>query len=269
VQPSLVGGRNNLSNIPNFRRDQPKDKRDDEVWIVRSDELELAAATVVPVSNVNVGTVKTNSPPEGVQPASFSGKPMMVNTPLGLESKGLVKGLLRTNKPKFSVHPMGKSMDSVLNVTIVEDQVSGPPRPTELKGWSMEEEVSALPAALWDAAKPNLRPTEPSAKLIEGCITGIKKLKPPRGKLGNASAPPPLDWHQLKVRNVPRSTTSQEIPDATASRDIRPSIVSRQDSQKQIVDALTAAGFVLTWQPSAEVRFRELQADPLAGAVAA
>ncbi len=117
VQPTLVGGRNNLSNLPNSRRDQPKDKRDDEVWIVRADELELAAATVVPVSNVNVGTVKTNSPPEGVQPPSVSGKSVMVSEPLALESKGLVKGLLRTNKPKLSVHPMGKTIDSVLNVT--------------------------------------------------------------------------------------------------------------------------------------------------------
>jgi len=269
VQPNLVSGRNNLSNIPNKRRDQPKDKRDDEVWIVRGDELELSAATVVPVSNVNVGTVKTNSPPEGVQPTSFSGKPMMVSTPLGLESKGLLKGLLRTNKPKFSVHPMGKSMDSVLNVTVVEDRVSGSPRPMDLNGWSMEEEISALPAALWDPAQPNLRPSEPSAKLIDGCITGIKKLKPPRGTLGNASAPPPLDWHQLEVLNVPRSTTSQEIPSTTATRDIRPSVVATQDSQKQVVAALAAAGFALTVQAAAEVRFRELQADPLAGAVAA
>jgi hypothetical protein len=133
----------------------------------------------------------------------------------------------------------------------------------------MEEEISALPAALWDPAKPNLRPSEPSAKLIDGCITGIKKLKPPRGKLGNAAVPPPLDWHQLEVLNVPRSTTSQEIPSATATRDIRPSIVATQDSQKQVVAALAAAGFALTVQPAAEVRFRELQADPLAGAVAA
>lgn len=269
VTPSLAGGRNNLSNLPNSYRDQPKDKRDDEVWIVRADELELAAATVVPVSNVNVGTVRTNSPPEGVQSTSFSGQSVMVSKPLALESKGLVKGLLRTNKPKLSVHPMGKSMESVLNVTIVEDQVSGPPRPTNMTGWSMEEEISALPAALWDPAKPNPRPSEPSAKLIEGCVTGINKLKPPRGKLGNMVAPPPLDWHQLEVLNVPRSTTSQEIPNTTVNRNIQPSVVAKQDNQKNVAAALTAAGFALTWQAPAEVRFRELQADPLDGAVAA
>jgi hypothetical protein len=195
----------------------------------------------------------------------------MVTEPLALESKGLLKGLLRTNKPQsFSAHPMGKKLESVLNVTIVQDEASGT-RPTDLAGWTMEEEISALPAALWDPAKPNLRPSEPSAKLIESCITGLKKLKPPRGKLGNKSAPPPLDWHRLDVLEVPRSLKSQEIPSATISRDIRPLIVAKQDNQKQVAAALSAAGFALTWQaaPPAEVRFRELQADPLAGAVAA
>ena len=65
---------------------------------MRADELELAAATVVPVSNVNVGTVKTNSPPEGVQSSlSFSGKPVMVSKPLALESK---RDCSARNKPR-------------------------------------------------------------------------------------------------------------------------------------------------------------------------
>ena len=272
VQPSLAGGRNNLSNLPNKRREEPKDKRDDDLWIVRADELELAAATVVPVSNVNVGTVRTNSPPEGVQSSSFSGQPVMVSKPLALETRGLLKGSFRTNKPqKFSVHPMGKTLDSVLNVTIVEDQISGTSRPWTMTGWTMEEETSALPAALWDPGKPNLRPSEPSAKLIENCITGIKKLKPPRGKLGNRFEPPPIQWHKLKEGNVETSVIPQEIPGATVSRDIRPLVVAKQDNQKKVAAALAAAGFALKWEaaPTAEVRFRELQADPMAGAVAA
>ena len=265
VQPSLAGGRNNLSNLPNTRREQPKNKRDDDVWIVRGDELELGAASAVPVSKVNVGRVKTNSPPEGVQATKFSGKPVMVSEPLALESKGLLKGLLRANKPeKFGVHPMGKTMESVLNVTIVEDQVSGATRAWEMTGWTMEEEISALPAALWDSAKPNLRPSEPSAKLIEGCITGIKKLKPPRGKLGNKFSPPPIQWHKLEAGIVARSATLQEIPGATVSRDIGPVVVAKQDDQKKVFDALTTVGFALTWQAApAGVHFRELQADPM------
>src|SRR5215213_6267420 len=64
---------------------------------------------------------------------------------------------------------------------------------------------------------------------------------------------------------------AQEIPDASRTRDVRPVMVEKQENQKKIVEALTAAGFALTWQPPApaDVRFRELQADPLAGAVAA
>src|SRR6185369_12558299 len=93
VQPSLAAGRNNLSSLPNPHRDKKLDKRDDDLWIVRADELELAAATVVPVANVNMGTVKpanenanllraTNSPPEGVLDRSHTGKSVMVTEPL-------------------------------------------------------------------------------------------------------------------------------------------------------------------------------------------
>jgi hypothetical protein len=277
VQPSLAAGRNNLSSLPNPHRGKPLDKRDDDLWIVRGDELELAAATVVPVANVNIGTVKTpvangnllkaaNSSLEGVQDRSHTGKPVMVSQPLALEKKAL----LRANEPgqKLSVHPMGKSLDSTLNVTIVKDEVSGPV-PVEMAGWTMAEERSALPAALWDPAKPNLRPSEPSAKLIPQCITGIKSLKPPAGKLGNMVAPPPIQWHQLEAGIVSRSTTTQESPAASRVRDLRPVMVEKQEHQTNVVTALKASGFALTWEAPAEVRFRELQADPLAGAVAA
>src|SRR5215213_1549981 len=193
VQPNLTGGRQNLNSIPNSRRDQPQEKRDDDLWKVRADELELAAATVVPATTVNFGTVKTNSPPEGVQSSSFTGQPVMVAKPLALESKGL----LRANKPqKLGVYPMGKGLDSTLNVTIVKNEVSGT-SPVELTGWAMEQETSALPAALWDPDKPNLKPTEPSAKMIPGGITGVRKIKPPRGKLGTKFEPPPIKWFPL------------------------------------------------------------------------
>jgi hypothetical protein len=269
VQPTLASGRNNLSNLPNSRREEPKDKRDDDLWIVRADEVELAADTVIPVSNVNVGSVNANSPAVGIVSSSFSGKSLMVSEPLVI-SKPLApksKKLLRTNKA-FGAHPMGKTLDSVLNVTIVQDEVSA--STFELSGWTMEEEISALPAAVWDPAKPNLRPSEPSAKLIERCITGIKKLKPPRGKLGKEAVPEILRY-QLPALNVPWSATSQEIPPATVSRDIEPLVIARQENQKKVAAALSAAGFSLTWQaaPVADVRFRNLQADPLGGAVAA
>jgi len=266
VQPTLQSGRNNLSNLPNSHRNKPSDKRDDDVWIVRADELELAADTVVPVSSVNVGSVNGNSPAAGIVASSFSGKSLMVNEPLVI-SKPLRKKLLRSNQP-VGAHPMGKTLDSVLNVTVVQDEISA--STFELSGWTMEEEISALPAAVWDPAKPNPRPTDPSAKLIEGCITGIKKLKPPRGKLGKEAVPEILR-HQLPVLNIPWAATSQEIPAGTVSRDIEPSVIAKQNEQTKVAAALSAAGFALTWQAAsvADVRFRELQADPLRGAVAA
>jgi len=42
-----------------------------------------------------------------------------------------------------------------------------------------------------------------------------------------------------------------------------------QEVKGPIAEAFKTAGFSLTWQPAQQVRFRELQADPLAGAVAA
>jgi hypothetical protein len=267
VAPTLASGRNNVNNIPNSRRDKPSDKRDDEVWIVRGDELELAADTAIPVSSVNIGAVAANSSAEGIVSSGYSGKSLMVNKPLVINKPLKSKRMLRSN-PTVGAHPMGKSLNSVLNVTIVNDEVAGPVM--DVSGWTMEEETSALPAAVWDPARPNLRPSEPSAKLIDGCITGIKKLRPPRGKLGN-HASPAIQWHVLLVGVVRRSETSQEIPGATVNRDVQPLVVARQDNQKKVAAALAAAGFALTWEatPVADVRFRELQADPLGGAVAA
>ena len=43
----------------------------------------------------------------------------------------------------------------------------------------------------------------------------------------------------------------------------------QQEEQKKIAAALATAGFTLSWQASTTIEFRELQADPLAGAVAA
>ncbi|HET8783329.1 MAG TPA: DUF6603 domain-containing protein, partial [Pyrinomonadaceae bacterium] len=265
VQPNLAAGRNNLNSIPNSRRDQPQEKRDDEVWKVRADELEFAAASAVPVNRVKVGNVKSNTPAEGVQSSRYSGLPLMASKPLTLQSTAPPRA---TQTPKLGVYPMGKTVESVLNVTIVSEDSSAVP---QLSTWTMEEEFGSMPAALWDPDKPNLRPTEPSAKLIGGCITGIKKLKPPRGKLGTKATPPPIEWLVLDEGRVSRSTTSQEIPSGKSGRDIRSTIADKQDHQKKVVEALKTAGFALTWEAkkSSEVGFRELQADALAGAVAA
>ena len=161
---------------------------------------------------------------------------------------------------------MGKTLKSVLNVTVVRDDNLGT-HPVGLSEWIFEEETGSLAAAVWDPAKPNLKPSEPSAKLIGNCITGVKRLKPPSGKLGKSAPLTELSWQPLDVATVKRSEGEQGSPSATRSRNVQSEVSAKQAEQKTIADALFAAGFNLEWQPQAQVRFRELQADPLAGAV--
>ena len=263
VQPNLAGGRNNLNKLPNTKRQDPAPKIDDVIWKVRADELEFAASAAVPVMKMNFGSV--NAKTEGVQDRNFSGQPMMATKPLTLESSGL-----KTEDAKNAVgaHPMGKKLQSVLNVTVVRDELSKP-QPVNLTNWTLKAETASMPAALWDATKPDLSPSEPSAKLIEGCITGVKWLKPPRGKLGKRAEPPKIEWHPLDPGKVLKSTTEQGIPKPGTVRNIQPVLAQKQAEQKKIVEACALAGFSLTWKPTQDVRFRELQADPLVGGVAA
>ena len=262
VQPGLAAGRNNLNTLPNDRREESKPKPEDAVWKVRADQLELSATAAVPVKSLRVGPV--NAASDGIQALNLSGQPMMVAKPVVLKADALPP---KSSANAFSVHPMGKKIDSVLKVTVIPDDVSA--TQPELSQWTIEEERSSVPHALWNPAKPTLSPSEPSAKLIEDCITGIKRLKPPTGKLGKRAAPPKIEWHPLEPGTVSKSETAQESPSATRSRNIQPALVQKQKEQEKIADALAAAGFSLSWQAAPEIRFRELQAEPLAGAVAA
>jgi uncharacterized protein DUF6603 len=259
VQPNLAGGASSLNNLPHARRAQQAATAEDQRWKVRADEVELAASTVVPVVSLNVGRVATNSPLKGVQDRAFSGQSMMVPKAVVLEQVGL-----RTQKANpLGVHPMGKKLESVLNVTLVREDGSAQP---DLSGWTFAEERGALPAALWDSEAPNLKKSEPSAKLIDKCITGIKRLKPPSGTLGPQAPLPQMGWQVLDRKTVTKSKVSQDIPAQTRSRDVQIAVAEKRAQQKAIVEALRTAGFQLNWQTPQT--FRELQADPLAGAVA-
>jgi hypothetical protein len=263
IQPNLVAGRNNLNNLPNARRKDTQAKPDDGIWRVRPDELELAAAATVPVSTLNLGTAKTSI---GVPQRNTSGRSMMVTEQIKVENTAPPK----KSASKLGAHPMGKAMDSVLNVTLVRDeglQVEA----VKMSGWTIEEEIGSLAAAVWQTGKPNLKPIEPTAKLVEGCITGIKRLKPPPGTLGKKAELPPLQWHRLEAFEVVRSKATQKKPAAKGTRNVQTLAAQKQADQENIVKALSSVGFSLTWQKvsQSEVRFRELQADPLAGEVAA
>ena len=185
---------------------------------MRADELELAATAAVPVTTMNIGKLKTSSAPDGVQRRSMSGRSMMVTTPVTLESEGL---WTKNSANKIGVHPMGREIQSVLNVTIVRDDASLV-EPVEVPDWTIEEEVGSLPAALWEPGQPNMRPSEPTNKLVNGCITGVKRLKPTRGALGKKATPPPIEWHPLAAGNVLKSTTIQEKPGAGGLREVQP-----------------------------------------------
>jgi hypothetical protein len=264
VQPNLAAGRNNLNTLPNARRKDAKAKPEDAVWKVRADELELSAATVVPVATLNVGNAKTGGTADGVQSLDFSGQAMMVTKSLALDAGGIAP---KRSANKVGAHPMGKKLESVLNATVVCDDLSAPQ--PNLSAWTIEAEFGSVPEAIWKPEKPPLTQSEPSAKLIENCITGIKRLKPPAGKLGKRAVPPKLEWQALEAGTVTKTETAQESPSSTRSRNIQTTLVQKQDEQKKILAALKNSGFALSWQPAAQVRFRELQSDPLAGAVAA
>ena len=259
VQPNLAGGANALNSLPNARRQQQQVRPEDQMWKVRADEVEFAASTVVPVTSLNVGRVATNSPPKGVQDRKYSGQAMMAPKAVELDKTGL-----RTQKGgDLGVHPMGKTLKSVLNVTVVRDDGAVHPNVSD---WTMEVETGSLPAALWDAAPPQLKLSEPSAKLIDKCIVGVKSLKPPRGTLGPEAPLPQITWQRLDGATVNKRAGVQEFPTQTRARDVQTVVVGKNVQQKAIVDALATAGFKLNWQASQG--FRELQSEPLAGAVA-
>ena len=278
TQANLTSGRSNPNHLPRLESTNgqtrrvnetpPATERPDAVWKVRGDQLELAASAAVPVTSLNVGRVKTNSPPEGVPPRGLAGQSFLVSKPVALETEGLHA---EQYGQKLGVHPMGKALQSVLNVTVVRDDDLTMPA-VDLKDWTIEAATSSLPAALWDAEKPNPNgPSEPSAKLMPDCITGIKRLKPPAGTLGDRAALTGLSWHQLEqAPAVAKSDAAQEVPAPTGSRHVRDVVADKQAEQKRVVDALSAVGFNLAWQatPADKIRFRELQDKPLVGAVA-
>jgi hypothetical protein len=264
IQMNLVSGRNNINKPPVAAGELEASPRDKEaetsVWKVRGDELELAASTAVPVTSLSVG--KISSQPVGILEPVWTGKSLMVPKPVALDTERMHA---RNYGGALGVHPMDKKLQSVLNVTIVRDDLSDR---VDMTDWDLKEETASLPAALWDPAALELKP-EPSAKLIPNCITGIKRLKPKTGGRGRKASLLQMTWKPLDSVRVPVSSGSQELPEATRSRNVEAQVAAKRPEQDKVVDALAAAGFKLAWQPAQkDVRFRELSEEPLTGAVA-
>ncbi len=263
IKPSLAAGLNNLNNLPGQNKEPAPvdDGNENATWIVRGDELELAATASVPLTVMKLGSVKTESLPKGLLESDLTGQPLLVPNELVLEAEGMTA---RRSRSPLGVRPMGKGLESALNVTVVLDDASETIA-IDLSKWSIEEEISSLPAALWDAAKPDPKgPSEPSAKLISGCITGIKRLKPPTGKRGKLAEFRGMTWQELERKTVPRSGAPQEIPTKTRSRNVQAAMAGKLTEQTRVANALSDLGFNLEWKPAqAGFRFRELQAEPL------
>ena len=162
---------------------------------------------------------------------------------------------------------MGKGLTSVLNVTIVRDDADA--QPVDISSWTIEEENGSLPAALWDAATDSSSSPEPSAKLIPNCITGLKRLKPPAGTRGAQAALKEMQWHSLKKKTVTKTTAAQGVPRSNfKSGDVQTAMAEKSAQQRQVIESLAALGFNLPGKLQTEIRFRELSAKPLSGAVA-
>ena len=150
---------------------------------------------------------------------------MMVKAPITIENTAPPK----KSANKLGAHPMGKGIDSVLNVTMVSDEGSQV-EAVKMSGWTIEEEIGSLAAAVWQPGKPNMKPTEPTAKLVEGCITGIKRLKPPAGRLGKKAELPPIEWHPLASFKVVRLKATQKKPAAKGTRNVQALVAKKQIS---------------------------------------
>jgi hypothetical protein len=266
TNPFLIGGRSNSAGLPEAQPKPDAAKPAEEPWRVRPDQLELGATAAVPLTTLRVGTVKTNSPAVGVQGRSPSGNSLLVTEAVKLEDAGLK---VKEYGNPLGVHPMGKTLKSVLNVTVVRDKGSQATS-VDLSDWSVETETASLPAALWDVSKPKPDgPSEPTADLVPDCITGIKGLKPPAGRRGNKVTFSKMTWHALEPATVPRTSAEQRVPKKADSRDVQTAAAGKANKHEGYAVALAAAGFNLAWlPPQSPVRFRELQAEPLAGEVA-
>lgn len=266
TQASLVSGRSDSAALPTAPKKSQEVARKDGIWKVRADEMELAVSAAVPVTTLNVGRVKTNSPPAGVQERDPSGNSLLVAESVKLETEGLK---VKPYDRQLGVKPMGKKMSSVLNVTVVRDD-GAQARPEDISKWIVEEERASLPAALWDATPPDPNgPGEPTAELVPDCITGLKRLKPPAGAHGDHATFSGLSWHALDGTTVRRTDAKQKPPTRTRARDVHTAAAAKQDRHQSVADALAAVGFYLAWRPaSSAVRFRELQDEPLSDAAA-
>ncbi len=236
-------------------------------WLVRAEELELNATTLVPATSVRVFAQK-GSKVENLADENDSGKFWVRSQ--GISFKGKI---LQQTGPTIGIRPMNlRKLTSTLNVAIVRSEAetaidlngesSSPPRP-----WSIEYERTGCPAALWDTEPAAVG--NPSAKVIAGCIVGVKSMKPPPGgPEGAALGPFTLEADAL-TEGLPEAERVAGTQDA-----VRPAPGSAEDAltganaaRSELLSEMKNAGFTLPPEPSpsSPPSLRTLYAPPLSG----
>jgi len=172
---------------------------------VRPDELQLTLSSTVPNQRLKVGQL-------GTQTIQSLPKQRQSDT-MAIEKRLPLARVNRTEKGSdLRVRPMDADLDATINLAVVHEAQNAS---LDLSDWTIEPELNGVPAALWDPdAKDSTPSRQPDARLIENCITGLRRLRPPLGAVTEGLSRPveaeDLGWDHRPEHRV---ATGSAIPD--------------------------------------------------------
>ncbi len=266
-QASIAGPNLHQLNLLKGEVTNANKPKEDTRWFVRGDEIEFAIASVVPISDLQIGNV---APKSGfvLPPDSDSGKPLTVASPIQLDGNAQSK----TSKHKFALRPMNhNAVQTTTRVTVIAEKDNE--SLVEVEKWAVDVVQSAVPAAIWGEPIADGSTPEPSAKTVPNSITGVRRLKPPTGGTIGGSIGPikakKLGWDDLLPHKVVELGTAVQTV-AEKSAEVAPNTFAHTAPMREtIAAALFSAGFAEahTFKVSQSAP-RLLYAAPLQGAVA-
>ena len=197
-------------------------------WIVRSGEMELAISTAVPVNEILLE--KLGKRPDWHTPSLSAQHLVVANGVAALPNTSVVK-FSRTTA--LGVRPMKlAAMRSVLRVAILDSSDMS----LDIQDWSLSEDVSGVPAALWDT---DLKPANsPDSKVISECLVGLKSMRPPAGKMLGEALHDSAD--HLRQKLPPRAASA-----AGETEDTEHIVALLGRSWHDELSALATLGFLL------------------------
>jgi hypothetical protein len=177
----------------------------DNGWLVRGDELQIAVTTTVPATQFQAGMLSDKS--IAALPAGNGRDTLTIGRGLTLKPGGTT-----ITGAALGIQPMDTTLESRLVIAVVTGSAK---RSLDLTDWTVRPATSSLPAALWDPEQTDgSGPSQPDARLVEGCLTGIGSLQPPLGKLAKGLdkvvAPDDLGWDELPARPAKTIPTAQD-----------------------------------------------------------